>query len=95
MGEKHDATPACIGSPAEEAVIGEVNTTPLIDVMLVLLILCVISIPLMDHEVPIRLPAGEPGKTQLIHHLTWTRPLACAGMEFQPPRTSCRATLSR
>lgn len=43
--------------------IGEVNTTLLIDVMLVLLILCVISVPMMTHKVSIRLPSG-PGTTQ-------------------------------
>ncbi|MGE5722249.1 MAG: ExbD/TolR family protein [Sphingomonadales bacterium] len=45
---------------AETALIGEVNTTPLIDVMLVLLIIFIISIPMMNHKVTIRLPAPGP-----------------------------------
>ena len=44
----------------DQPVIGQVNTTPLIDVMLVLLILCVISIPMMTHKVSIQLPTGSP-----------------------------------
>ena len=38
---------------------GEVNTTPLIDVMLVLLVMFIITIPVQSHSVPIDLPAGE------------------------------------
>ncbi|OYW47234.1 MAG: biopolymer transporter ExbD [Sphingomonadales bacterium 32-68-7] len=41
------------------APIGEINTTPLIDVLLVLLIVFVMSIPVATHEVPIDLP-GPP-----------------------------------
>ena len=54
---------------AEEAAIGEVNTTPLIDVILVLLILCVISIPLMNHKVTIQLPAGPGTVEPAVHRL--------------------------
>ena len=43
----------------DRPIIGQVNTTPLIDVMLVLLILCVISIPAMTHKVPINLSGVE------------------------------------
>jgi biopolymer transport protein ExbD len=35
----------------------EMNTTPLIDVMLVLLIMFIITIPVQSHSVPIDLPA--------------------------------------
>jgi biopolymer transport protein ExbD len=38
-----------------------VNTTPLIDVMLVLLIMFIISIPLATHSVKIDLPTDRPG----------------------------------
>jgi biopolymer transport protein ExbD len=44
----------------DRPVISQVNTTPLIDVMLVLLILCVISIPMMTHKVTIQLPGVPP-----------------------------------
>lgn len=42
--------------------LGELNTTPLIDVLLVLLILFVITIPAATHSLEVPLPAGE-GKT--------------------------------
>jgi len=40
--------------------IGELNTTPLIDVMLVLLIMFIVTIPMSSHEVPLDLPQGRP-----------------------------------
>lgn len=40
--------------------IGEINTTPLIDVMLVLLIMFIIVIPAITHKVPLQLPPGGP-----------------------------------
>lgn len=39
--------------------IGEINTTPLIDVMLVLLIMFVITIPVATHSVDVDLPAND------------------------------------
>jgi len=36
----------------------EMNTTPLIDVMLVLLIMFIITIPVATHSIDIDLPAG-------------------------------------
>jgi len=39
---------------------GEMNTTPLIDVMLVLLIMFIITIPVATHSVNIDLPAPNP-----------------------------------
>jgi biopolymer transport protein ExbD len=39
----------------------EINTTPLIDVMLVLLIMIMITLPLPTHKVPVDLP--QPGAT--------------------------------
>ncbi len=41
----------------------EMNTTPLIDVMLVLLIMFIITIPVATHAVPIDLPAPNPDST--------------------------------
>ena len=40
--------------------ISELNTTPLIDVMLVLLIMFIITIPIATHKVPLTLPGGVP-----------------------------------
>jgi biopolymer transport protein ExbD len=38
----------------------EINTTPLIDVLLVLLILLVVTLPRSTHKVSLDLPAGAP-----------------------------------
>jgi biopolymer transport protein ExbD len=42
------------------APLSEMNTTPLIDVMLVLLIMFIITIPLQTHAVKLDLPGGKP-----------------------------------
>jgi biopolymer transport protein ExbD len=42
-----------------------VNTTPLIDVMLVLLIMFIITIPVMAHKVEVDLPQGVPPTIQV------------------------------
>lgn len=45
--------------PAADAEpISALNTTPLIDVMLVLLIMLIVTIPSMTHKVPVELPQG-------------------------------------
>ncbi|MGS0743839.1 ExbD/TolR family protein [Glaciimonas sp. GG7] len=41
----------------EDEVIAAINTTPLVDVMLVLLIIFLITIPVVTHTVPVKLPA--------------------------------------
>ncbi len=41
-------------------VLAEINTTPLIDVMLVLLIMLIITIPLQTHSVRLDMPQGPP-----------------------------------
>jgi biopolymer transport protein ExbD len=43
-----------------EAPISALNTTPLIDVMLVLLIMFIVTIPIMTHKVEVDLPTGPP-----------------------------------
>ena len=40
----------------EERALSEINTTPLVDVMLVLLIVFMITIPVITHTVPVDLP---------------------------------------
>ena len=44
----------------EPEVIMEMNTTPLIDVMLVLLIMLIITIPIQTHAVKLNMPTGSP-----------------------------------
>src|ERR1700709_104794 len=48
------------GSESEPEVMMEINTTPLIDVMLVLLIMLIITIPIQTHAVKLDLPQGNP-----------------------------------
>ena len=38
----------------------EINTTPLIDVMLVLLIMFIITLPIMTHSISLDMPTGKP-----------------------------------
>jgi len=45
-----------MGGGAADAPIGDMNTTPLIDVMLVLLVMFIITIPIQTHAVKIDLP---------------------------------------
>lgn len=49
----------------EDEVLSTINTTPLVDVMLVLLIIFLITIPVVTHTVPISLPkeANQPTQT--------------------------------
>jgi biopolymer transport protein ExbD len=47
-------------SPGNTEVLSEINTTPLIDVMLVLLIMLIITIPVQLHAVNLNLPQGTP-----------------------------------
>ena len=44
------------GSGDEDAVIAAINTTPLVDVMLVLLIIFLITIPVVTTSIPVALP---------------------------------------
>ena len=46
--------------PDEPEVMMDINTTPLIDVMLVLLVMLIITIPIQLHAVNLALPVGTP-----------------------------------
>ena len=48
------------GGSAEPEIMIEINTTPLIDVMLVLLIMLIITIPIQLHSVNLNMPVGTP-----------------------------------
>jgi biopolymer transport protein ExbD len=55
-------------APSEEP-INYLNTTPLIDVMLVLLVMFIITIPVMNHKVPMDLPQGpRPAEMKPVIH---------------------------
>ena len=49
----------------EPQVMMEINTTPLIDVMLVLLVMLIITIPIQLHTVNLNMPVGAPPTTQI------------------------------
>jgi biopolymer transport protein ExbD len=51
------------GGNAEPSVVVDINTTPLIDVMLVLLIMLIITIPIQTHAVKLDMPNGNPPPT--------------------------------
>ena len=45
--------------PADDALIAEINTTPLVDVMLVLLIIFLITIPVVNSSIVVSLPRQD------------------------------------
>jgi biopolymer transport protein ExbD len=49
-------------SSAEPDVMIEMNMTPLIDVMLVLIIMLIITIPIQNHAVNLNMPTSSPAK---------------------------------
>ena len=55
-----------VGSPDgdEDEVVSAINTTPLVDVMLVLLIIFLITIPVVTHTVKLKLPVDTNQPTQ-------------------------------
>jgi len=48
------------GGSGEPEVMMDINTTPLIDVMLVLIIMLIITIPVQLHSVNLNMPVGTP-----------------------------------
>ncbi len=54
-----------MGGGGEGAPMGDMNTTPLIDVMLVLLIMFIITIPIQTHAVKLDLPPPNPNPSNV------------------------------
>jgi len=52
------------GDEAEEGLVASINTTPLVDIMLVLLIIFLITIPVVTRSVPVTLPNERNQPTQ-------------------------------
>ena len=48
-----------VGEQSDDGVMVEMNTTPLIDVMLVLIIMLIITIPIQTHAVKMNMPVGK------------------------------------
>ena len=55
---------ASVGNKEDGATMAEINVTPLVDVMLVLLIIFMITTPLMNHKVKVQLPQAEDEKKE-------------------------------
>ena len=53
------------GGAGDPDVMIDINTTPLIDVMLVLLVMLIITIPIQLHSVNINMPTGNPPPQQV------------------------------
>lgn len=53
-------TAGSTSSSGDPEVLIDINTTPLIDVMLVLLIMLIVTIPIQLHSVELNLPQGNP-----------------------------------
>jgi len=52
------------GNAGEETVMSDINTTPLVDVMLVMLIIFLITIPIITKTIPVELPTPRNIATQ-------------------------------
>lgn len=55
-------------SVAADQPIAEMNITPLIDVLLVLLIMMILTLPVTTHRVPLDLPRGAPARDPGVAH---------------------------
>jgi biopolymer transport protein ExbD len=55
---------ASVGNKEDGAPMAEINVTPLVDVMLVLLIIFMITTPLMNHKVKVQLPEAVVQKKE-------------------------------
>ncbi len=53
------------GSAGDGDVMVDINTTPLIDVMLVLLIMLIITIPIQTHAVKLNMPQNTPPRDEI------------------------------
>jgi len=53
------------GGDSEGDVMMDINTTPLIDVMLVLIVMLIITLPIQLHSVNINMPVGIPPKSDV------------------------------
>lgn len=51
-----------VGNDSGDGIMADMNTTPLIDVMLVLLIMFIITIPIQTHAVKLDLPQNQPNQ---------------------------------
>jgi biopolymer transport protein ExbD len=76
--------------PIEPAPMLEMNTTPLIDVMLVLIIMLIMTIPVQTHAVKLDLPTG---KTEHVNPLRNSLEIGATGVTEWNGRAVSRAEL--
>ena len=62
------------GGGDEDAPMMDINTTPLIDVMLVLIIMLIITIPIQTHAVKMNMPVGPSSPHLYLSSLTPSLP---------------------
>jgi biopolymer transport protein ExbD len=73
----------------------EMNTTPLIDVMLVLLIMLIITIPIQLHSVNLDMPVGNPPPSLMPPEIVQVRIEADGNVYWNGERVSDHASLER
>ena len=54
-----------VGEGSDDDVMVDMNTTPLIDVLLVLIVMLILSIPVQTHAVKMDMPVGTPPPKRL------------------------------
>ena len=59
---------AAPSATTQPAIVADLNMTPLIDVLLVLIVMFILLVPTMTHEVPIDLPRPAPDVTKPLEH---------------------------
>ena len=81
-------------TPSEFVPIAAINTTPLIDMMLVILIMLIVSIPMTTHKVPLDLPAPRAvPQTPPVHRLVIMTSGGLAWDGQAPPAAGAAARL--
>lgn len=83
-----------IGSNDDE-VMSSINTTPLVDVMLVLLIVFLITIPVVVHTIPVHLPEDKTQPVQPLAHSVVLAVNQQGGMFWGEQQVSESALLNR
>lgn len=85
-----------VATLSTDAPMGDLNTTPLIDIMLVLLIMFIITLPVQTHKVEIDLPRGHSGPVNPeVNHLSITAAGAVLWNGEPVPMTALAGLLER
>ncbi len=79
------------GSPRDRRILSEINVTPLVDVMLVLLIIFMVTTPLLQRGTDVELPQAATAEVKESERLTLTLNLTMGGNEHRIPGGNVRA----